>query len=169
MAAPREGAHEGCLATPAGKTAVTDHESVAISETEFPLYQTQTEDEQTHVDVRFSEETAWFLLKQMEAINRETELLFNQQLSMKSGVYDTSPLIPDSLIKQKYLEDRLSIRDIARFLDAMKIPTKRQGKGWHNYMVIKILEREGVYVERYRTGHHGWLRQPSLPVREVRQ
>ena len=27
----------------------------------------------------------------------------------------------------------------------MKIPTKQQGKGWHNYTVAEILKREGVY------------------------
>ena len=52
--------------------------------------------------------------------------MFNQQLSMKSGVYDTSPLIPDSLIKQKYLEDRLSIRDIAREFSCSKTHIRNQ-------------------------------------------
>ena len=158
----------------------------------------------------------------MGTSEQDTELLFNQKLSMRSGTYNTSPRIPESLIKQKYLENRLSIREIARefscskshvrnqllkysiplrepfklhkdnsrvygkrkvgvrtvdhkgelrtiaaikrmygegvstraiarFLDAMKIPTKRQGKCWHNYMVIKILEREGVYKPRKST------------------
>ena len=137
--------------------------------------------------------------------------------SMKSSIYNTFPCIPESLIKQKYLEDRLSIKDIARefscsktyvrslllkyniplrqtpdyrgsrwyaygkrrvggktmdhkaelrtiatirtmyaegistnaiarYLNTMKIPTKHQGKGWHNCTVAEILKREGVYI-----------------------
>ena len=31
---------------------------------------------------------------------------------MRSGVYDTSPLIPEALIKRKYLDDLLSTREI---------------------------------------------------------
>ena len=50
-------------------------------------------------------------------------------------------------IKQMYREG-LSTKAIARFLNTMKIPTKQQGKGWHNYMVIRILEREGVYMAK---------------------
>lgn len=48
-------------------------------------------------------------------------------------------------IKQMYSEG-ISTGAIARFLNTMKIPTKRQGKGWHNYTVATILKREGVYV-----------------------
>lgn len=47
--------------------------------------------------------------------------------------------------KQMYCEGN-STAAIARLLNTMKIPTKRQGKGWHNYMVIRILERGRVYV-----------------------
>ena len=50
-------------------------------------------------------------------------------------------------IRRMYSEG-ISTAAIARFLDAMKVPTKRQGKGWHNYMIIKILEREGLYKSR---------------------
>ena len=32
---------------------------------------------------------------------------------------------------------------IDRFLDATKIPTKQQGKGWHQNTVAKILKRVG--------------------------
>ena len=135
---------------------------------------------------------------------------------MRSGAYKTSPIIPESVIRQKYIENRLSTRAIAsefscsktyvrslllkyntpmrktsdysgskwyaygkrrvsgktidhkgeqrtiatirqmysedngtnaiaRFLNTMKIPTKQQGKGWHNYTVAEILKREGTY------------------------
>ena len=151
----------------------------------------------------------------MEQIHQATESVSNQQLSMRSGAYKTSPIIPESVIRQKYLENRLSTRAIAsefscsktyirslllkyniplrttsdyrgsrwyaygkrrvggkavdhkaelrtintirtmyaegistnaiaRFLNTMKVPTKQQGKGWHNYTIAEILKREGV-------------------------
>ena len=46
-------------------------------------------------------------------------------------------------IKQMYREG-VSITAIARYLDTMKIPTKRQGKGWDHSTVTAILSREGV-------------------------
>jgi predicted DNA-binding protein YlxM (UPF0122 family) len=45
---------------------------------------------------------------------------------------------------KKMNDEGLSARAIARTLDAMKIPTKQQGKGWHHHMVITILKREGL-------------------------
>ena len=50
-------------------------------------------------------------------------------------------------IKEMYSEG-VRIAAIARFLDAMKIPTKQQGKGWHRGMVTKILVREGLHRPR---------------------
>ena len=47
-------------------------------------------------------------------------------------------------IKQMYAEG-MSIATIARCLDTMKIPTRRQGKGWDYHTVTAILKREGVY------------------------
>ncbi len=41
---------------------------------------------------------------------------------------------------------------IARFLDAVKLPTKRQGKDWDHSMVTAILKREGVYMEQAGLG-----------------
>ncbi|MCY4523744.1 MAG: hypothetical protein OXB84_03285 [Halobacteriovoraceae bacterium] len=35
-------------------------------------------------------------------------------------------------------------------MDSMKIPTKRQGRGWHNYTIIHILKRERVYVSKVK-------------------
>ena len=55
-------------------------------------------------------------------------------------------------IKQMYSEG-VNTAAIARFLNTMKIPTKQQGKGWHNWTVTEILKREGVYVES--TSHGG--------------
>ena len=52
-------------------------------------------------------------------------------------------------IKQMYLEG-VGTRAIARFLNTMKIPTKRQDKGWHHYTITQILKREEVYVEGRR-------------------
>lgn len=46
---------------------------------------------------------------------------------------------------KKMNEEGLSARAIARTLDAMKVPTKQQGKGWHHHMVITILKREGLH------------------------
>ncbi len=39
---------------------------------------------------------------------------------MRSGVYDTSPLIPEALIRQKYLENLLSTREIAEEFSCSK-------------------------------------------------
>ena len=49
-------------------------------------------------------------------------------------------------IKQMYAEG-VSIATIARCLDTMKIPTRRQGKGWDYHTVTAILNREGVYAK----------------------
>ena len=46
--------------------------------------------------------------------------LFNQKLSIRSGTYDTSPRIPEALIKQKYLNDLLSTREIAEEFSCSK-------------------------------------------------
>ena len=152
-----------------------------------------------------------------EFVNQATENVSNQQLSMRSGSYKTSPIIPEGVLRQKYLENRLTTRAIAhefscsktyvrsllqkyniprrqssdyrgsrwyaygkrkvngktvehkgeqrtiaaikrmyaegmntlaiaRCLNTMKIPTKRQGKGWHYCTVATILKREGVYI-----------------------
>ena len=52
-------------------------------------------------------------------------------------------------IKQMYHEGN-STSAIARCLNAMKLPTKQQGKGWHQNTVATILKREGVYVSKDR-------------------
>ena len=155
---------------------------------------------------------------QVASLHQCTESVFNPQFSIISNAYTTSLFIPECVLRQKYLADSLSMRQIAsefacskthvrnlllkykiplreqskyrkessriygkrkvaskvidhkgelrtitaikrmyaegvstraiaRFLDAVKIPTKQQGKGWHNYMIIKILERDGVCAE----------------------
>ena len=71
-------------------------------------------------------------------------------------------------IKQMYAEGN-NTSSIARFLNTMKIPTKRleresdgqasmnevNGKGWHYCTVATILKREGVYVVgRKKEGRH---------------
>ena len=150
----------------------------------------------------------------MEQGNLYAESVLNPQYSIESERYTTSPYISENVLKQKYLADGLSMRDIARefscsktyvrgmllsykipmrrtsdyrgsrwfaygkrrvggkvvdhkgeqraiasikkmyaegmsasaiarCLNAMKLPTKRQGKGWHNCTVAEILKREG--------------------------
>lgn len=53
-------------------------------------------------------------------------------------------------IKEMYSEG-VSIAAIARFLDAMKIPTKQQGKGWHRGIVAPRLLSVKDYT---RQGKH---------------
>ncbi len=48
-------------------------------------------------------------------------------------------------IVKMHREEGLSARAIARILNAMKTPTKRQGKKWDHSVVIDILKRERVY------------------------
>ena len=50
-------------------------------------------------------------------------------------------------IKGMY-EEGMTARAIARTLDTLKVPTKKQGKGWHHHMVITILKREGLYESK---------------------
>ena len=152
----------------------------------------------------------------VEFSNRDTENVLIPQFLAKLGIYIASPPIPEGVLIQKYLVDRLSMRDIARelacsktnirdqllkhniplrqpykrynkwyaygkrrvsgktidhkgeqrtiatikqmysegnsthaiarFLNTMKVPTKQQGKGWHQNTVATILKREGVYI-----------------------
>ena len=171
------------------------------------------------VNIRLGANKRLCLLVLVGEDNHWAESLSNQKLLMRSKTCDTSPRIPEALIKQKYLDDLLSTREIAkefscsktrirslllrygmplrepnkyhkdhwriygkrrasgkavdhkgqlraiatikqmysegvsitaiaRYLDTMKIPTKRQGKGWDHSTVALILKREGVYVER---------------------
>ena len=153
----------------------------------------------------------------MDFSNRCAEYVLTPQISIKFETYITSRQISESVLRQKYLTDRLSIRDIAsefacskthihnlllkheiplrqphrryniwytygkrrvgnktidhkaelrtiatikqmysegmntsaiaRCLNAMRLSTKQQGKGWQQNTVAKILKREGVYVE----------------------
>lgn len=50
-------------------------------------------------------------------------------------------------IKKMY-EEGVHPRAMARLLDAMKIPTKNQGKGWHHHTIITMLKREGLYESK---------------------
>ena len=52
-------------------------------------------------------------------------------------------------IKQMYGEG-MNTSAIARCLNTIKLPTKKQGKGWHQNTVAKVLKKEGVYVEGRR-------------------
>jgi Recombinase len=48
-------------------------------------------------------------------------------------------------IKEMYQKNGLGPVAIARILDTMKVPTKKQGKKWDHSVVKAILEREGIY------------------------
>ena len=48
-------------------------------------------------------------------------------------------LIDVATIKQMYTEG-VSTSAVAGLLATMKMPTKQQGKGWHNNTVVKILK-----------------------------
>ena len=89
----------------------------------------------------------------MEQIHRATKSVSNQQLSMRSGAYKTSPIIPESVIRQKYLENRLSTRAIASefscsktyvrsLLLKYKVPLRKtsdyRGSRWFAYGKRKI-------------------------------
>ena len=57
---------------------MNDHESAAVGETEFLLY--QTDDGQTRVDVRFGKETAWLSLKQMAELFQRDESVISRHI-----------------------------------------------------------------------------------------
>ena len=159
----------------------------------------------------------------VDAAAQHAESVLNPEFSMESTTYQTSIPISSDVLKEKYLENKLSMRDIARefscsktlvrklllkyqiplkepskyhkdhsrlfgkrkvngkavdnkkelrvietikkmhkeglgaraiarTLETMKIPTKKQGKGWHHHMVITILKREGLYVSICKPG-----------------
>ncbi|MDE3269838.1 MAG: recombinase family protein [Pseudomonadota bacterium] len=48
-----------------------------------------------------------------------------------------------SAIKKMHAEG-MNTSAIARCLNAMKLPTKQQGKAWHHHTVATIIRREGV-------------------------
>ena len=50
-----------------------------------------------------------------------------------------------SMIIDMHKNEKLPARAIARLLDTMKVPTKRQGKKWDHSVVIDILKRGGVW------------------------
>ena len=56
----------------------------------------------------------------VDIIDQATENVSNRLLSMRSGIYDTSPRIPACLFRQKYLENGLSMRALAREFSCSK-------------------------------------------------
>ena len=86
------------------------------------------------------------------------ESLFNQKLSMISGVYDTSPLIPEALIRQKYLDDLLSTREIAEEFSCSKT------------RIRSLLMRYGIPLREPNRYHNDYLAHDGvLDVLEDRQ
>ncbi len=62
-------------------------------------------------------------------------------------VHDRKEAQTIKIIKNLYSEG-MSTRSIARILDSMRIPTKNNGKSWHNQTIISILTREGIYKSK---------------------
>ena len=62
----------------------------------------------------------------MDIINQATESVSNQLLSIRSGIYNTSPHIPACLFRQKYLENGLSMRALAREFSCSKTHVRNQ-------------------------------------------
>jgi hypothetical protein len=52
---------------------------------------------------------------------------------------------------KKLYDEGLHPRAIARVLISMRIPAKKKGT-WHHHVVITILKREDVYIERPQKG-----------------
>ena len=161
---------------------------------------------------------------------KDTETVLNPQFSMKSVTCTASAFISETVLRQKYLENHLSTREIAeefscsktrvrklllkyniplrqrserycsrwmpygkrrvggkivdhqgelrtiatikqmhaegvsvaaigRFLNTMKIPTRRQGKGWDYYTVTAILKR--ARGDMWRSVGERWLYRPN--------
>ena len=100
----------------------------------------------------------------MDIIDRATESVSNQLLSMRSGTYNTSPLISACLFREKYLEDGLSMRAIARefscskthvrnLLIRYKIPLRDPHKysRWYTYGKRKVSGKTIAHKGELRT------------------
>ena len=48
-------------------------------------------------------------------------------------------------IKDMHIKEDLSATAIARILNGMKTPTKKQGKAWDHSVIIAILKRQSIY------------------------
>lgn len=80
------------------------------------------------------------------AVHRE-KLAFGKRIVRHRLVEHKGELQIVETIKRMYHEEHLRPRSIARLLDTMKVPTKRQGKKWDHSVVIAILKREGIYKQ----------------------
>lgn len=58
-------------------------------------------------------------------------------------------------IKRMYGEEGLGPTAIARILNTMKVPTKKQGKGWDHSVIADILIREGIYKQTRKSPRQG--------------
>ncbi len=75
------------------------------------------------------------------------KLAYGKRLAGHRLVSHKGELKVVATIKRMYSEEGLLPRPIARILDSMKVPTKRQGKKWDHSVVIAILKREGLYKQ----------------------
>ena len=100
----------------------------------------------------------------MDIIDQATESVSNQLLSIRSGIYNTSPLIPVCLFREKYLENGLSMRAIARefscskthvrnLLIRYKIPLRDPHKysRWYTYGKRKVSGKTIAHKGELRT------------------
>ena len=100
----------------------------------------------------------------MDIIDQATESVSNQLLSIRSGIYNTSPLIPVCLFREKYLENGLSMRAIARefscskthirnLLMRYKIPLRDPHKysRWYTYGKRKVSGKTIAHKGELRT------------------
>lgn len=83
--------------------------------------------------------------KSEKYIRHKANLRYGEKiLKVKIETHKTEERVKRAIIKM-YSEQNLSLRAIAGILNEMKIPTKRQGKGWDHSVIREILKRENLY------------------------
>ena len=60
-------------------------------------------------------------------------------------------------------ESGMSLRQIADFLSAIGVPTKKRGKKWHPQMIKRILEIKGLPGVRERVQYKRVLKTQAVP------
>ncbi len=87
-----------------------------------------------------------------KAVHRE-KLAYGKRIVGNRETTHKGELQVIETIKRMYAEEHLRPRSIARLLDTMKVPTKRQGKKWDHSVIIAILKREGLYKQSRNSPH----------------
>ncbi len=88
-------------------------------------------------------------LREQNKYHKDHWRIYGKRRTSGKAVDHQRELRTIAAIKKMYAEG-IGTAAIARLLDTMKIPTKRQGKGWDHSTVTAILRREGVYMDRGR-------------------